>query len=174
MPKDLSLAQIDLYYKQKKYETLKSKMKSQIMKTLLFDILDLQNVCVILRCEKEDDFQKNRVVVGNLNDKLLDKILKRDETVLFELSGLTRQIAQIAFIKNKQKAFSLIDKLSNELPLLSIKPFAKDTDTIAPFLDYCFSCLAQLKNIKMVLSLKKNGVKCDFDNKILGVSYGKR
>lgn len=173
-PNDLSLSQIDLYFKQKKYETLKSKMKSQIMKNLLFDTLDLQNICVMLRCENKDVFLKNKVVSGFLNEKVLNKIFEKDESVLFELSGLTREIAEIAFVKNKQKAFAQIDRLASELPLLSIKPFAKETDTVAPFLEYCFSYLAQLKNIKMILSLKRNGVKCSLEDKILGANYGKR
>lgn len=173
-PSDLSLSQIDLYFKQKKYETLKSKVKSQIMKNLLFDTLDLQNICVMLRCENKDAFLKNKVVSGFLNEKVLNKIFEKDESVLFELSGLTREIAEIAFVKNKQKAFAQIDRLASELPLLSIKPFAKETDTVAPFLEYCFSYLAQLKNIKMILSLKRNGVKCSLEDKILGANYGKR
>lgn len=173
-PNNLSLSQIDLYFKQKKYEILKSKMKSQIMKNLLFDTLDLQNICVMLRCENKEDFLKNKVVSGYLNEKTLNKIFEKDESVLFELSGLTRNVAEIAFVKNKQKSFAQIDRLASELPLLSIRPFAKETDTVAPFLEYCFSYLAQLKNIKMILSLKRNSVKCSLEDKVLGAKNGKR
>ena len=171
MPKDMSLSQIDLYFKQKKYETLKALTKSHIMKIVLFNILDLQNICVILRAKSKEEFEKNKVATGNLSNQILLKLFDRDKSVLYNLSGVTKDIASLVFLSSQEKAYEKIDKLSNELPLLSLSSFAKDTDSIAPFLEYCFLYLVQLKNIKMILSLKRNDVKCNLLGKLLGVKY---
>ena len=171
MPKDMSLSQIDLYFKQKKYETLKALTKSHIMKIVLFNILDLQNICVILRAKSKEEFEKNKVATGNLSNQILLKLFDRDKSVLYNLSGVTKDIASLVFLSSQEKAYEKIDKLSNELPLLSLSSFAKDIDSIAPFLEYCFLYLVQLKNIKMILSLKRNDVKCNLLGKLLGVKY---
>lgn len=172
MPKGLGLSQIDLYFKQKKYETLKLSMKNNIMKILINDMLDLQNISVLLRSKDKEDFIKNRVVYGNLKEKDLSKLFARDKTVLYNLTGNTKPIASLVFVSSKEKAFEQLDKLANELPLLSLSPFLKNTDSFAPFLEYCFLYLIQLKNIKMILSFKKNNVKCNIQNKLLGVKNG--
>jgi vacuolar-type H+-ATPase subunit C/Vma6 len=171
MPKDMSLSQIDLHFKQKKYETLKALTKSHIMKIVLFNILDLQNIGVVLRAKSKEEFEKNKVATGNLSNQILLKLFNRDKSVLYNLSGVTKDIASLVFLSSQEKAYEKIDKLSNELPLLSLSSFAKDTDSIAPFLEYCFLYLVQLKNIKMILSLKRNDVKCNLLGKLLGVKY---
>ncbi len=169
MPKGLTLSQIDLYFKQKKYETLKNSIHNHMLKNLLFDILDLQNVSILLRVKSQDELLKNMVCEGFLDKKTLLQLFSRDKTALYSLTDNTKKIASLTLTRSKEKAFEQIEKFTHELPLMSLAQFPKDVDTYAPFLEYCFLYLLQLKNIKMILSLKRNDISCDLCNLLLGV-----
>ena len=166
--------EVDFIFKKYMYKNLlKLCSKYNILKELITNKIDAENLSVAMRATTHFQFEGQLLDGGNLNKQTLQKVFNKQKDAVNDIKNDTiKQLAKLCLTK-ESSSYSKFEVIKNtlELRLFSEKQF--EIETIAPFAMYVFKSLTQIKNVRLILSYQFNNLKDNIASKFLEVKSWK-
>jgi len=152
--------EVDYLFKKYMYLNLQEiAKKNKILNTILKLNLDIENISVAMRSSTQFVFESQKVINGYLSDEELVKIFKKDRSVLNSIKNdQIKKFVTLALSENKDNSFVDFEIYKNKFLFPILTPHKYDNETIMPFMLYCYTCQAQIKNVRLIMSYKNNNL----------------
>jgi len=164
-------ALIDFYFKSYCYKNLYEIVKKNkvLLKILKYKI-DFQNICLSSRVSNFDDFKKNFIDNGSIDLKVFEKFINENKYSISNLDKVINNWIEILKLSNNDEKLRLFEKESNLIELKVLSSYGEDIESIIPFLKYYYKKLLEIKNLRMIFSLKSNNLNPFIKDRFLEVS----
>lgn len=159
---------IDYYFKLECYKNLYSIVKNnKILLEILRNKIDFQNVSLCIRVDNFDDFKNQFIENGLLDLKFFEGYFKTGKVSLVAKSNkVVDNLLNILKMSDKEKFINL-NKESNLIELKTLRGFADNIESPIPFLKYYYRKILEVKNLRMIFSLKSNNLNSKIKDRFL-------
>lgn len=158
----------DFIFKKHLYKNLlELSKKDSVLKFVISNKIDCENLSVCLRAKTRFELESQLLGGGNVGKKTIFMIFEKNSSSLNNIQS--RQIRKLAKVVLEGVDFSKFEKLRNCLEINILDDLKYNIESIAPFAYYVYKKMADIKNVRLILSYQENGLKDKIKNKLLGV-----
>ena len=159
---------IDYCFKAECYKNLFFIVKNN---KILFEIfknkIDYQNINLCLRVKSFDEFKSQYLENGSLNLSFYETFYKTGNVSSLSSSNkVLDNLIKILKFDSKEK-LSILNKESNLIELKTLSGFNEDIESPVPFLKYYYRKILEIKNLRMIFSLKLNNLNLNIKDRFL-------
>lgn len=150
---------IDYYFKSQCYKNLLSIVKNnKILVEILKNKIDFQNINLCLRVNNFEEFKIQFIENGRLDINFFEYYFKTGKLLVINSSNkVLDNLLKILKLSDKEK-FSILNKESNLVELKTLTNFNDNIESPVPFFKYYYRKILELKNLRMIFSLKSNNL----------------
>lgn len=160
--------EVDFILKKYLYKNLHElSKKEKTLKEIIANKIDCENLSVCMRARTRFELESQLLCGGKLNKKIFIMIFEKNSSSLNSIQNA--HIKKLAKIVMEGTNYSKFEVLRNSLEINLLNDLKYDIESIAPFAYYVYKKLADIKNIRLILSYQENGLKDKIKNKLLGV-----
>lgn len=168
-----SWREIDYRFKLFLYEKQFNIVKNdKILKKIMQYRIDFQNILMTIRVKDRKEVENQFIPNGNINIEKIYDIFDKNYSVN---SGINDDLIKLwitkAFEKDKNKSYIFFEKARNTIEINALSEYYDDIETIVPFLKYYYKRILEIKNLRMICSLKINGYDAYIKDRFLEAKY---
>lgn len=158
----------DFIFKKHLYKNLlELSKKDNILKSLVVNKIDCENLSVCMRAKTRFELESQLLCGGNLGKKTIIMLFEKKSSAVDEIKSL--KVKKLAKIVLEGTSYSKFEKLRNCLEINILDDLKYNIESIAPFAYYVYKKMADIKNVRLILSYQENGLGDKIKNKLLGV-----
>ena len=160
--------EVDFILKKYLYKNLSElSKKEKTLKEIVSNKIDCENLSVCLRARTRFELESQLLSGGKLDKKVFVMIFEKNSSSLNSIQN--EHLKKLAKIVLEGTNYSKFEVLRNSLEINLLQDLKYNIESIAPFAYYVYKKLADIKNVRLILSYQENGLKDKIKNKLLGV-----
>lgn len=160
--------EVDFILKKYLYKNLlELTKKEKTLKEVILNKIDCENLSVCLRARTRFELESQLLAGGKLGKKTIIMIFEKNSSSLNNIQNA--HVKKIAKIVLEGSNYSKFEVLRNSLEINLLQDLKYNIESIAPFAFYVYKKIADIKNVRLILSYQENGLKDKIKNKLLGV-----
>ncbi|MBQ8424789.1 MAG: V-type ATPase subunit [Clostridia bacterium] len=159
---------IDYYFKSQCYKNLFNIVKNnKILLEILRNKIDFQNISLCLRVNNFDEFNNQFIENGILTLNFFENYFKSGKiSVISKSNKVLDNLLKILKLNDKEK-FDVLNKECNLIELKTLHNFNDNIESPIPFLKYYYRKILEIKNLRMIFSLKSNNLNSKIKDRFL-------
>lgn len=159
---------IDYYFKSQCYKNLFNIVKNnKILLEILRNKIDFQNISLCLRVDNFDDFKNQYIDNGLLDLRFFENYFKTGKVSIIGKSNKELDNLLKIFKMSDKDKFIALNKESNLIELKTLLDFTDNIESPIPFLKYYYRKILEIKNLRMIFSLKSNNLNSKIKDRFL-------
>ena len=151
---------IDLTFKKYYYKNLFNIVKNdKILKQILQNKIDLQNLITAIRIKTVEELENSYIENGKRDKNFFKQIMIGESAVSASssLDYIDECLKNLKKCKSEDK-LKLLNQQNELVEIKVLSKFAENIESIIPFLKYYYKKILELKNLRMIFSLKQNNL----------------
>ncbi|MBQ7307576.1 MAG: V-type ATPase subunit [Clostridia bacterium] len=155
---DIAESDISNVFKTELYQSLK--VKDKYFQKIIDTKIDLINIETAFRAKNFDEFEKQRIKAGTLDDKFFSDLLKFDKKIMIKYKNhyLYKEVEHILDNMESKDYLTDIENKIASVPLKVLDSNKYDSTGKLPFMFYAFRLYANIDNLRIIFVSLANGL----------------